>query len=923
MGRIQSDVGLVTGVDIGKTVAALMKIAAQPRDTLQTRTDALKKEQVALTELSALLMATRYMTDNLGKAAVFQKLKVTSSNDAVLSATLSGTPAAGVYQFTPIRTAESAQFLSAGVASDSDPLGGGTLRFRFGDDVLRSAGLDQLGGGTGFVRGRIRVTDRSGASAEIDLSTAQSIDDVLNAINASTTINVTASASGDHIRLQDNTGQTVTDLKVQEVGRGTTAASLGLAGIDVAAPVAEGQDVLRLTENTLLSELNDGNGVLTSTVLPDISYELRDGTTGTIDFAPLPSGGGNAVPETTLGEILKRINDAQPGKLQAEISPDGERLVVTDLTTGTGSFKLGSLYDSEALKGLGLDGPAAGGVITGRRLLGGLQTVLLSSLNGGKGVGQLGTLQLTDRSGASATVDLSAAETLDDVVQAINAAGIGITARVNDARNGLLLTDTTGSSASHLIVADGESAQTATKLQIAADTENASVNSGDLHLQVISHQTRLKDLNGGAGVAPGTLTIYNSKGQSARVSVAQGGIQTVGDLIRAINRLNLDVQAGINATGDGIALTDFGGGSGQLHVEGDSSTALADLHLNRSSTNTTVGGQPAQLLDGSITETIQLDAGESLADLQSKIQAAGSGVTAQILTDGSSRPYRLAISSQRPGRAGQMVVDASGLGLSLAEIGRGRDALLQVGAPGSTASPVLLSSSTNEFANAIPGVTLQIKQPSASPVSIQVDTSDTDLVANVKTMVDNYNKLRQKLQDDTAYDAASDKGSVLTGDASALRLDSELSYFLSGRFFGAGRIRSLGEVGIHLKDDGTLELNQDELEAKFAADPQAVQDFFTTKDAGFSARFGKLADELVGRDVSMLDLRSKALQQKISDNEARIEAMTKRLAAQQESLYLEFYRMELAVGKLQSQMSAINSIKPLEPLTTSSNGQSY
>jgi flagellar hook-associated protein 2 len=176
--------------------------------------------------------------------------------------------------------------------------------------------------------------------------------------------------------------------------------------------------------------------------------------------------------------------------------------------------------------------------------------------------------------------------------------------------------------------------------------------------------------------------------------------------------------------------------------------------------------------------------------------------------------------------------------------------------------------------------------------------------------------------EDTTYDAAADKGSVLTGDASALRLDSELPYLLSGRFSGAGRVQSLPEVGIHLKDDGTLQLNQEELQAKFAADPQAVQDFFTKKDVGFSARFGKLIEQLSGRDSSMLDQRSKALEGKISDNEARIDFMNKRLETQQERLYSQFYNMELAVGKLQSQLSVINSIKPLEPLTSSSN-QSY
>ncbi len=922
MGRIQSDVGLITGMQIGKTIEALMKIAARPRDMLTERTNTLKKEQVAVTELSALLMAVRYLADNLGKADVFQKLKITSGNDAVLGATLTGKPGAGIYQFTPLRTAEYQQFFSSGVASDRDPLGGGTLTFRFGDNVRRSASLDLFGGGTGFVRGKIRITDRSGASAEIDLSAAQTLDDVLEAINASSAINVSAEVVGDRIRLSDRTGQTQSNLMVQEVGRGTTAASLGLAGIDVAAPLADGQDLLRLTEGTALGELNDGNGIVTSTVLPDIAYTLSDGTTGQIDLSPVPSGGGTAQRERTLGQILSVINAAQPGKLKAEIAPDGDRLIVTDLTAGSGAFSLESLYDSTALADLGLSGAAAGGVITGRRLLGGLQTVLLSSLGGGKGLGPLGALQMTDRSGASATVNLAAAETLDDVIAAINASGIGITARVNDARNGILLADTTGAPSGSLIVADGDATQTATKLKIAVNADRASVNSGDLHLKVISHNTKLDALNGGAGVARANLKIVNSRGQSGWVNLADSEIQTVGDVIRAINRLYLNVRAELNATGDGIALVDSSQGSGRLHVESSGSTAAADLHLDAAAVDTTVDGSPVQLLDGTTTETIQLGADDSLADLRSKIAATGAGVSAQILVDGSSRPYHLSLMSPHAGRAGQLVVDASGLDLPLTETSRGRDALLLVGAPGTGASQVLLASSTNEFTNALPGATLQIKQPSDTPVTVRVDTTDSDVVANVKTLVDNYNKFRKKLQDDTVYDVQTNKGSVLTGDAAALRLDTELSYLLSSRFVGAGKVQTLAELGINLKDNGTLELDEAKLKARFAADPQAVQDFFTKKTTGFSAKLAQLIDRLSGRDVSLLDQRLKTLSLKIEESQARIDFLDKRLEVEQERLYMEFYRMELAVSKLQTQLTALEAFNPLEPWTSTSTSSS-
>ena len=138
----------------------------------------------------------------------------------------------------------------------------------------------------------------------------------------------------------------------------------------------------------------------------------------------------------TLNEVIDLINAAAPGKLSASYGADNN-LVLTDATVGANTFTVEQLNASHAAADLGLDVTAAGGTITGRRLLAGLKTTLVDSFNGGAGF-NLGLIQLTDRSGATASVDLSAAATLDDMIAAINSAGVGIQARVNDARNGIL-----------------------------------------------------------------------------------------------------------------------------------------------------------------------------------------------------------------------------------------------------------------------------------------------------------------------------------------------------------------------------------------------------------------------------------------------------------------------------------------------------
>ncbi len=920
MGRIQSSVGLITGVPIMDTVDALMSLASRPRDMLIARTRTLQSERAAVTELTALLLAVKYITDNLGKEDIFDKRQVSSSDSTRLSAISIGQPPKGTYQFTPLRMVQTQQWLTSGIQSDEAPLGGGKVTFRFGDHVQRSASLDLFGGGEGVTRGKILITDRSGAEAQIDLSAVLSVDDVIKAINSNTTIDVTAEAHGDGLRLTDNTGQTVSNLKVEEVG-GTTAASLGLAGIDVAADVADGEDMLWIYEDIDLRVLNDGNGIHTDHIFADIDYELRDGTTGSIDLSPIVSGSSDVDVELTLGDVLDVINAIDPAKLKAEIAPDGERLIITDLTVGSGEFQLSAAYESGALADLGLDGQAVDGVITGSRLLGGAKTVLLSSLNGGQGFGQLGTIKLIDRNGSQATVDLSGAETFTDIIDAINAAGVGITARVNQARTGLELVDTTGASAGNMVVASNDITVTAEKLGIAVNDDVTSVNTGDLHLQVISQNTLLSELNGGAGVAKNSFEIIDANGRRETLDLVEKSVETVGDLIREINRLGLDISADINATGDGILLRDTstGGGSFQI-VEGRSTTA-ADLYLLGESTEVEINFESVHVIDGSTTFTVELDDEDSLSDLRQKINDLDAGLNAMTFHDGSSKPFRLSLTSDRAGSAGALVIDTSGVNFSMQETVRAADALLVFGDPADPTTNVLVSSTTNKFRDVVPGVSMEIHNTSTTPVTITVGTTDADLIASVRVMVENYNRFREKLTELTAYNSETETRSILTGDPTALRLDTDLAYLLSGRFAGSGGIRSLATLGIDLKDDGTLDFDEAKLKSKYAEDPEAVKTFFLEEEFGLSAKFGDLLDRLTDEQSSLLTNRTSTLDKKIERNGERVVFMAERLNTQRDRLLKQFYNMEMAIAKLQSGLTALNALYIVPPMQSNGLGR--
>lgn len=1031
MGRIQSSVGLVTGIDIEKTVTQLIAVQAKPRDNLEARKKVFDARAAAITDLMALTIGAQFAARRLNSADIFKVKSVTSSNSSVLTAVGKAAAAAGTYQFVAIRKAQTHQVLSSGISAKDKALGGGEFTFRYGGYANEGINLSELNGGAGVARGKIKITDRSGSSSIIDLRYALTTDDVLTAINQDESINVTAKLVGDRIVLTDSSGGSG-NLRVDEVTGGQTAAGLGLAGINIASNTATGQDILRLHDGLDLSKLNDGNGVKLNKALPDLSVTLRDGTSLEIDFQRLPqsaaaasgvtaatngtnaqlkftavqagaeyndvtikfvdsgavttgaevswdeqtktltfdissgnttaddviaalnadsalselftvenadgsdgsglidvndlgvlTGGKDALSatnETTLGDLINTINSVDPTKLRASISADGDRIELIDLTADNGgTFAVTSLNGGDLAEKLGLSGTASGDTITGRRLLGGLKTTLLSSLNGGKGLGELGQIELTDRSGASATVDLSSAETLDDVISLINASGLGITADYNASRNGVRLKDTTGLSASPLVIANGDGTNTADKLGLAASVNGTEVNSGTLNRQVVSEQTLLSSYLAGQGVKLGAIRITDSNGQSTAVNLSALDAKTIGDVIDAINAAAVGVEARINDAGDGIALIDTAGGTGQLKVEEvNGGQTAADLRIKGESTAQTINGVETQVIDGSTTFKVTLDAADTLTDLVNKINELGIGATASIVTQtAGGTSHHLSLVSKQGGQIGALLIDGSGLGLSFSEIVAAQDGLLQFG-NGSTAG-TLLASTNNVYTDALPGIDITVTQESMETITITVGDSPDSISNSMQLFVDNYNKLMEKLDSYTAFDSVTGQKGVLFGSSEALRIQSELSRILTGRHAGLGGVTTLAELGVSFDEGGKMVFDKEKLAARFAADPEGVAAFFTKETTGFSAKIDAAFERLAGANNSVLLNRADALNRQIESMVSKLNDFDALLEANRERLLMQFYNMELAISKIQSNLTAINSISYIAPVQRNSN----
>ncbi len=138
---------------------------------------------------------------------------------------------------------------------------------------------------------------------------------------------------------------------------------------------------------------------------------------------------------TTVGEALAAIKlqtEAAGVHVLADITEDGTGLTIRGRVSGV-DFSIGEAGGTTAAD-LGVSTLPA--------------TTRLEDLNGGAGIptGPLpdgpGPLVITRRDGTDVSVNLSAAETIEDVLAAINLVEPGVlTARLSDAGNGITLAD--------------------------------------------------------------------------------------------------------------------------------------------------------------------------------------------------------------------------------------------------------------------------------------------------------------------------------------------------------------------------------------------------------------------------------------------------------------------------------------------------
>jgi flagellar hook-associated protein 3 FlgL len=416
-----------------------------------------------------------------------------------------------------------------------------------------------------------------------------------------------------------NTAATDTQIAFQVSGESVFGAAGQVTGTAISPA---------LTASTRISDLAGaaGNGVKLGTI------QLSNGTTTKqVDLSKAD----------TVQDVINSINTAGVGTITASISGNhlvlsggaSDNITVTDSSGGTTAADLGIRQTTGGGAGASLVGISAQPKITA--------LTPLSALNDGAGIDKTHGFTITNGAN-TATVNLSSASTVGDLINLVNASGTFAQAQINAAGTGINIVNTVQGM----------------NLSIA---ENGGTTAADLGVRSFSPSTLLSSLNGGAGVGTASgggvdFQLTSSAGTSFGVSIA--GAKTVQDVINDINTASgaSGVTASFATTGNGIVLTDASGGAGTLTLAPqNASTAATDLGLTGPASGNVIAGTDVNAVQsqGLFADLANLQ--KALADNNTN----GITAAAQALQSDSTR-----ITDTR-GQAGSQVQELQRLQISL------------------------------------------------------------------------------------------------------------------------------------------------------------------------------------------------------------------------------------------------------------------
>ncbi|MBL7254645.1 flagellar filament capping protein FliD [Paractinoplanes lichenicola] len=322
-------------------------------------------------------------------------------------------------------------------------------------------------------------------------------------------------------------------------------------------------------------------------------------------------------------------------------------------------------------------------------------------------------------------------------------------------------------------------------------------------------------------------------------------------------------------------------------------------------------------LDGSTNDkvnTITLGDDKSPKAVAAAINAAGIGLKATVVTTGGSSDI-LQISGAKTGSSNAFRIDSGldGVTSPLMNVATAANAQLDIGGGDDNADNggYSVTSDTNTFSKLMPGVSITVSKLE-NDVTITSDQDVSGIASKMQALVDAANNSLSEIGRQTAYDAATKKGSPLTGDFSVRNISQALlskislgltytnpSYDKTQPSDAATKTNlekltvSMSKFGVALDSTGKLTFDSAKFTTAYNENPLQIQ----AAGIEFADQMEKFAGDQTTNVTSVITGRKN----EIDGLNSQISNWDIRLAAKKTALQKQYSDLETSLGKLKNQ----------------------
>ncbi|MCE2869810.1 MAG: flagellar filament capping protein FliD [Oxalobacteraceae bacterium] len=345
----------------------------------------------------------------------------------------------------------------------------------------------------------------------------------------------------------------------------------------------------------------------------------------------------------------------------------------------------------------------------------------------------------------------------------------------------------------------------------------------------------------------------------------------------------------------------------QLRILDNSSDMTVSVASDGSTLQFTSASNRA-ITNPKLTAKTYADTPEGIA---SAINASGKGYKAQLVNDGSTRPFKIMITGEVGSTESFSLFSASSTPLSFSNITTAADANL-------TVNGVNFTRKTNTISDVVTGLTLDLKATTTTPVSTMVSRDSSIIQTKLSDLVTAYNDFNNIITETTNPKSTLDTyGATLVGNSTVRMIKLQMRQLIVGDSSTAsGGIKNLSQIGLSINEKGVMTLDAAKASAALNNNYDGVVKAltgghnnlgtFSTLPAGIAGDAVKKLTRLLAPDGALVNESTGATTQNDKYRASLVKLQT-RLDTMLARYNKQFAAMDSLVGNVNAQKTSLKS----------------